>query len=127
NGGTLAFPRATDDLHHEIELVVALKSGGANSPVERELEHVFGYGVGLDMTRRDHQSVAKKMRRPWNMAKGFDASALVGALVPASEIGHPEQGAIWLDVSGEQRQTGDLAQEIWKVAESNAYLSTLVE
>ena len=127
NGGTLAFPRATDDLHHEIELVVAMKSGGTNIPVERALEHVFGYGVGLDMTRRDLQAVAKKMGRPWDMAKGFDESAPIGTLVPASEIGHPEQGAIWLDVNGERRQTGDLAQQIWKVAETISYLSTLVE
>lgn len=126
-GGELPFPVATDDLHHEIELVVALAGGGSDIPVEQAMERVYGYGVGLDMTRRDLQAAAKKMGRPWDMAKGFDRSAPMSALLPAAEIGHPASGAIWLDVDGERRQSGDLDQQIWKVAETIAYLSTLVE
>jgi fumarylpyruvate hydrolase len=127
NGGSLSFPVATDDLHHEIELVVALGTGGAGVAVERALELVFGYGVGLDMTRRDIQSKAKDMGRPWDMGKGFDLSAPISALRSAEAIGHPSAGSIWLNVNGERRQEGDLAQQIWKVPEAIAYLSTLVE
>lgn len=125
-GGELPFPVATEDLHHEIELVVALAGGGRDITTSDALQHVYGYGVGLDMTRRDLQAVAKKMGRPWDMAKGFDQSAPMSSLVTAAEIGHPDSGAIWLDVDGERRQSGDLAQQIWKVAETIAYLSTLV-
>lgn len=127
NGGRLPFPVATDDLHHEIELVVALGSGGADLAQDSALEHVFGYAVGLDMTRRDLQSKAKEMGRPWDMGKGFDRSAPMSALRPADAIGHPSSGAISLSVNGELRQEGDLAQQIWKVPETIAYLSTLVE
>jgi fumarylpyruvate hydrolase len=127
NGGHLPFPVATDDLHHEIELVVALGRGGKGIALERALEHVFGYGVGLDMTRRDLQAHAKEMGRPWDMAKGFDRSAPISAIRTADAIGHPNAGAIWLRVNGELRQAGDLAQQIWKVPETIAYLSTLVE
>lgn len=127
NGGRLPFPVATDDLHHEIELVVALGSGGADLALDSALEHVFGYAVGLDMTRRDLQSKAKEMGRPWDMGKGFDRSAPMSALRPADAIGHPSSGAISLSVNGELRQEGDLAQQIWKVPETIAYLSTLVE
>lgn len=126
NGGSLPFPTATDDLHHEVELVVALRSGGTDISVEEALEHVFGYAVGLDMTRRDLQDRAKEMRRPWDLAKGFDRSAPMSALRAAEAIGHPSSGAIWLRVNGELRQSGDLAQQIWKVPEAIAYLSTLV-
>ena len=126
NGGLLPFPPATDDLHHEVELVVALRGGGERIPADRALEHVFGYAVGLDMTRRDIQARAKEMGRPWDMGKGFDRSAPIGALRTAEAIGHPDAGAIWLRVNGELRQEGDLAQQIWKVAETIAYLSTLV-
>lgn len=126
-GSVLPFPSATEDLHHEIELVVALSRGGADIAVEEALDHVYGYAVGLDMTRRDLQAQAKKMGRPWDMAKGFDSSAPMTALRPATEIGHPGEGAIWLRVNGELRQEGDLAQQIWKVPETIAYLSTLVE
>ena len=126
-GGRLPFPVATEDLHHEIELVVALGRGGASIPVDAALDHVFGYGIGLDMTRRDLQAEAKAAGRPWDMAKGFDRSAPMGALHPASAIGHPDAGPIWLRVNGELRQEGDLAQQIWKVPETIAYLSTLVE
>lgn len=126
-GGDLPFPVATNDLHHEIELVVALSGGGRNVETERALDLVYGYGVGLDMTRRDLQATAKKMGRPWDMAKGFDQSAPMSEIVPASEIGHPDSGSIWLDVDGTRRQDGNLDQQIWKVPETIAYLSTLVE
>ena len=124
--GRLPFPTGTEELHHEIELVVALGDGGTDIPVERALDHVFGYAVGLDMTRRDMQAAAKEARRPWDMAKGFDRSAPTGTIRTAEEIGHPERGAIWLRINGEPRQEGDLAQQIWTVPETISYLSTLV-
>jgi fumarylpyruvate hydrolase len=127
NGGSLPFPPATDDLHHEIELVVALGGGGADIDIEGALDHVFGYAVGLDMTRRDLQAQAKEMGRPWDMGKGFDRSAPMSAIGPVDAIGHPSSGPIWLRVNDELRQEGDLAQQIWKVPDTIAYLSTLVE
>src|SRR5918992_6135252 len=126
NGGTLPFPSATEDLHHEIELVVALGEGGADLTAWAALSHVLGYAGGLDMTRRDLQAEAKKVGRPWDMAKGFDRSAPTSSIRPVSEIGHPERGSIWLRVNDELRQEGDLGQQIWKVPETIAYLSTLV-
>src|ERR687893_1494809 len=126
NGGTLPFPSATEDLHHEIELVVALGEGGADLTASAALSHVFGYAVGLDMTRRDLQAEAKKAGRPWDMAKGFDQSAPTGPIRTAEEIGHPARGAVCLRINGELRQEGDLAQQIWKVPETISYLSTLV-
>jgi len=116
----------TRDMHHEIEMVVALKSGGADIPVDQALSHVYGYAVGLDMTRRDLQGIAKTAGRPWDMGKGFDHSAPCTALVRADQIGHPDKGAIWLKVNGAERQRGDLADLIWSVPETIAYLSTLV-
>ena len=124
--GTLPFPTQTQDLHYEVELVVALGEGGRDIPEEDALDHVFGYAVGMDMTRRDMQAVAKKLGRPWDMSKGFDQSAPTGPLRAADEIGHPTQGAVWLRVNGELRQEGDLDQQIWKVPETISYLSTLV-
>jgi fumarylpyruvate hydrolase len=124
--GRLAFPTQTRELHHEIELVVALAEGGSGIGVDRALDHVFGYAVGLDMTRRDLQAAAKKAGRPWDMAKGFDESAPMSPIRPAEEIGHPTHGAVWLRINGEPRQEGDLDQQIWKVPETIAYLSTLV-
>ncbi len=126
-GSTLPFPSATEDLHHEIELVVALERGGADIASDDALSHVFGYAVGLDMTRRDLQAAAKKAARPWDMAKGFDRSAPMSELRRAADIGHPEKGAIWLRINGEPRQEGDLSQQIWKAPETIAYLSTLIE
>ena len=126
NGAVIPFPQATQDLHHEIELVVALGKGGANIAVEKALDHVWGYGVGLDMTRRDLQGEAKKMGRPWEMGKSFDNSAPCTALLPASRIGHPAKGAIWLKVNGAIKQKGDLSEMIWNVPETIAYLSGLV-
>lgn len=123
----LGFPLATADLHHEVELVVAMASGGTNIPRAKALDHVFGYAVGLDMTRRDLQATAKKMGRPWDMAKGFDESAPMSDLRRASDVGHPTSGAIVLKVDGEIRQQGDLNQQIWSVVDTIALLSTLVE
>ncbi|PSJ55533.1 fumarylacetoacetate hydrolase family protein [Kumtagia ephedrae] len=123
--GEFPYPPASNDVHYEIEMVVALKGGGRDIPLDRALDCVFGYGVGLDMTRRDLQGKAKDMGRPWEVGKAFEASAPCSALVPASAIGNPSSGAIWLDVNGERRQTGDLNQMIWKVPEMISYLSGL--
>ena len=127
NGATMPYPQATKDLHHEIELVVALAKGGRDVPAEKALDLVYGYGVGLDMTRRDLQGEAKKMGRPWDRGKGFDQSAPCTALHPAARIGHPSKGAIWLKVNGQVRQKGDLNELIWNVPETISYLSGLVE
>src|SRR5690625_3254242 len=127
DGAALAFPVATENLHHEVELVVALSSGGRDLDPETATDHVYGYAVGLDMTRRDLQADAKKHGRPWDMAKGFDESAPIGEIVPAAAIGHPTAGLISLDVNGERRQDGNLNQQIWPVNQALAYLSTLVE
>ncbi len=123
--GEFPYPVATSDVHHEIELVVGLGSGGTDIARDAALAHVFGYAVGLDMTRRDLQQKAKDMGRPWEVGKAFEASAPCSELVPASTIGHPSAGAIWLDVNGDRRQTGDLNQLIWKVPEIIAHLSGL--
>ena len=106
-------------------MVVAIGKGGKNIPVDKALDHVWGYGVGLDMTRRDIQGEAKKMGRPWEMGKSFDESAPCSALRPATEIGHPAKGAIWVKVNGQIKQQGDLSQQIWSVPEQIAYLSNL--
>lgn len=124
-GEDFPYPGATNDVHHEIELTVALESGGENIPIGEALDHVFGYGVALDMTRRDLQGEAKKLGRPWEIGKAFDNSAPCSEVVPAADIGHPERGAIRLEVGGERRQDGDLAQMIWKVPEIVATLSGL--
>jgi fumarylpyruvate hydrolase len=124
--GVLAYPTLTASLHHEIELVVAIGRAGANVAPEQALELVWGYGVGLDMTRRDLQDVAKKMSRPWDMSKGFDASAPCTPLRPVSATGHPGAGRIWLDVNGATRQEGDLADLIWPIADVIADLSRAV-
>ncbi len=126
SGSTIPYPQATRDLHHEIEMIVAIGRDGADIPVERALDHVFGYGVGLDMTRRDLQGEAKKLGRPWEMGKAFDNSAPCTALKTAAMIGHPAKGAIWLKVNGRVAQKGDLAEMIWNVPETIACLSRLV-
>ena len=115
--GTLAYPPQTADLHHEIELVVALGQGGFQVPVERALDLVWGYGVGVDLTRRDLQAIAKDAGRPWEWGKAFDDSAPCSPLVPVSRTGHPTQGRIWLAVNGTVRQQGDLKDLIWPVAD----------
>ena len=126
-GQDFPYPPMSSDVHHEIEMVVALKSGGVNIPVESAMEHVYGYAVGLDMTRRDLQGKAKDLGRPWEVGKAFEHSAPCTALVPASEIGHPSTGAVWLKINGETKQEGDLNQLIWKVPEMIAFLSELFE
>ena len=126
SGATIRYPVGTKDVHHEIEMIVALARGGKNIPVEKALEHVWGYGVGLDMTRRDIQGEAKKMGRPWEMGKSFDESAPCSPLRPASEIGHPTKGAIWVKVNGQVKQQGDINQQIWNVPEQISYLSNLI-
>jgi fumarylpyruvate hydrolase len=123
--GRFPYPPMSQDVHHEIEVVVALKSGGDTIQVDYALDHVYGYALGLDMTRRDLQGEMKKQGRPWEIGKAFEASAPCTPLVRAEEIGHPGQGAIWLEVNGERRQEGDLNQMIWKVPEMIAYLSQL--
>ncbi|OYX11886.1 MAG: 5-carboxymethyl-2-hydroxymuconate isomerase [Rhizobiales bacterium 32-66-8] len=125
DGATIPYPARTSDVHHEIELVVALKSGGENIPLDQALDHVYGYGVGIDLTRRDLQGEAKKLGRPWEVGKAFEQSAPCTALVPADTIGHPSAGRIWLSVNGTVKQDGDLNQMIWKVPEMIAELSTL--
>ncbi|MDJ0945539.1 MAG: fumarylacetoacetate hydrolase family protein [Kiloniellales bacterium] len=124
-GGTVPYPPATADLHHEIELVVALGEGGRSIPEDRALDHVYGYGVGIDLTRRDLQGEAKKHGRPWDTGKGFDASAPCTPIHPVTAVGHPERGRIWLEVGGQLRQEGDLAEMIWTVPEMIALLSGL--
>ena len=126
SGAVLPYPKATADLHHEIELVIAIGGVLDNCDADETLGGVFGYAVGLDMTRRDLQAEAKAARRPWDMAKGFDQSAPISAIAPAAAIGHPDTGAITLSINGDTRQSGDLAQQIWNVPDMLAYLSRLV-
>jgi fumarylpyruvate hydrolase len=125
DGRDFPYPQQTRDVHHEIELVVALGKGGTNIPEPSALEHVYGYAVGLDMTRRDLQAEAKKLGRPWDTGKGFDLSAPCSPIAPAERVGHPSRGAVWLKVNGVMKQQGDLSQLIWSVPETIAYLSTL--
>ncbi|KQS50705.1 MULTISPECIES: fumarylacetoacetate hydrolase family protein [unclassified Sphingomonas] len=124
SGATLPFPTQTEDLHHEVELVVAIGVGGKDVAATEAAAMIFGAGVGIDLTRRDLQAVAKKAGRPWDMAKGFDRSAPIGALTPGAPAA---QGAIALAVDGETRQSGDLSMMIWSVAEVIAALSSFVE
>ena len=124
-GAPFPYPPASQDVHFELEMIVALSSGGTDIPVEKALDCVYGYGVGLDMTRRDLQGEAKKMGRPWEIGKAFEHSAPATSLKPASTIGHPTSGRVQLTVNGEVRQDGDLDQMIWKVPEMISYLSGL--
>lgn len=125
--GTFPYPPHSSDVHHEAEMYVALKSGGTNIAVEDALDHVYGYGLSFDMTRRDLQSEMKKMGRPWEIGKAFERSAPCGPVHPASAVGHPTAGQLMLTVNGETRQEGDLNQMIWKVPEMIAYLSEYFE
>jgi fumarylpyruvate hydrolase len=125
--GTFPYPPATKNVHFEIELVVGLKSGGVNIKPADAMAHVFGYAVGIDMTRRDLQDAAKKLARPWEVAKAFEFSAPCTALVPARQVESPSKGAIWLEVDGARKQTGDLSQMIWDIPNQIAFLSTLFE
>jgi fumarylpyruvate hydrolase len=125
SGATLPFPLATQNLHHEIELVAAIGRGGVGIAEADALDHVWGYAVGLDMTRRDLQIASRDKGRPWDAGKAFDQSAPISALAPAARIGHPARGRIWLDVNGGKRQDSDLANLIWSVPETVAHLSRL--
>ena len=125
--GEFPYPERTSDVHHEAELAVMLKSGGTNIPTVTALDHVYGYALSLDMTRRDLQAEQKKLRRPWGIAKAFERSAPIGPVHPASSVGHLSEGAISLAVNGELRQEGNLNQLIWKVPELISYLSGLFE
>jgi fumarylpyruvate hydrolase len=127
DGATIPYPLATENYHHEIELVAAIGTGGREIVVDQANDHIFGYAVGLDMTRRDLQLAARDKGRPWDMGKAFDQSAPCGTIVPAAQSGHPTEGAVWVTVDGETRQSSDLSHLIWKVPEIVNYLSGLVE
>lgn len=120
-----AYPNLSSDVHHEVELVVAIGRGGSNITVEHAQSHIYGYGVGLDLTRRDLQAEAKKLGRPWDTGKAFDQSAPCGAITPVEQCGHLNQAQIKLLINGQVRQEGNLNQLIWNVPETIAYLSTL--
>ena len=127
NGAPVPYPPRTANLHHEIELVVAVGEGGRNIPVSSALAHVFGYAVGNDLTRRDLQAAAKAQGQPWDTSKGFDHSAPITAIRRVADVGHPSRGAIWLEVNGQPRQRADLCEMIWSVPEIVSELSTLYE
>jgi fumarylpyruvate hydrolase len=126
DGGTVPYPPLTKDMHHEVELVVALKSGGRNIPTEKALDCVWGYGVGIDLTRRDLQIASRDIKRPWEIGKAFDGSAPCGPLRSATQTGHPKKGRIVLKCNGKVRQDGDLEQMIWNVPEIISKLSEMV-
>jgi len=124
-GGTFPYPSRSKDVQYEVELVAALGGGGTDVAEADALDLVWGYGVGIDMTRRDLQGDAKKMGRPWDVGKAFEKAAPIGALRPAADIGHPAEGRIWLDVNGETRQDGNLNELIWSLPEIIRHLSGL--
>ncbi|MBY4896544.1 fumarylacetoacetate hydrolase family protein [Cupriavidus sp. AU9028] len=125
--GAFPYPPGSNNVHYEVELVVAIGKGGRDIPVEQAASHVYGYAIGLDMTRRDLQNESKKTGRPWETGKAFDRSAPIGPIVRVEDIGHPERGAITLSVNGAEKQRGDLSDLIWSVPEMVAYLSRLFE
>jgi fumarylpyruvate hydrolase len=125
--GEFPYPSQSSDVHYEMELVVAINKQGRDIPVESALEYVYGYALGLDMTRRDLQGEMKKMGRPWDIGKGFDHSAPIGPIYPASTLGHVDKGGIWLKVNGTDKQRSDVSQLIWNVAETISFLSGLFE
>jgi fumarylpyruvate hydrolase len=125
-GGDIAYPPLTSNFHHEVELVVALSKGGRDIPVSEAEGCIFGYAVGIDLTRRDLQAKSKEKGQPWDTAKGFDRSAPVSPITPVSAGGHREAGAIWLSVNGVEKQRGDLAQMTWQVPEVIAHISRFV-
>ena len=127
DGAEFPYPPQSQNVHFEIELVVALSGGGVDVSEQKALDLIWGYGVGIDMTRRDLQGEAKKAGRPWDSGKAFEHSAPVCPLYPLAATGHIEEGRIWLDVNGEPRQDGNVNQLIWKVPEILAHLSTLFE
>lgn len=123
NGATVPYPPETNNFHYEIELVVAISKEGFNIPEEKTAEHIYGYAVGIDLTRRDLQLQAREQGRPWDWGKAFDLSAPCAPLYPAEKIGHPEKGRIWLSVNGETKQDADIADLIWSVPEIVSILS----
>lgn len=123
----IAYPPETRNLHYEAELVVAIGSGGVDIPEAQALDHVWGYGIGNELTRRDLQQAARDLGRPWDWGKGFDRSAVCGPLHPVSAVGHPQQGSIRLSVNGEIRQDADLQDMIWSIPEQIAILSRSME
>lgn len=125
--GTFSYPQGTSNCHYEVELVVAIGKGGKDIAEADAASHVFGYALGLDMTRRDLQNESKKTGRPWETGKAFDKSAPIGPIVPVSAIGHPGTGAVTLSVNGVEKQRGDLSDLIWSVPEMVSYLSRLFE
>lgn len=127
DGQDVPYPSATADLHHEVEMIVGLASGGRDIRVDRALEHVFGYGIGLDLTRRDLQAIAKQKSLPWDASKGFDASAPVSALRRVDDVRHPRAARLTLSVNGMLRQRADIADMIFSVAEILHELSKLWE
>ena len=127
NGATIPYPSRTANFHHEIELVVAIGRAGTNIPAASALDHVFGYAVGNDLTRRDLQFAARDKGRPWDTGKAFDRSAAITRIRPATIVGHVARGAIWFEVNGETRQKADVGELIWSVPELVAELSTLFE
>jgi fumarylpyruvate hydrolase len=122
--GEIPYPAGTSNLHYEIELVAAIGIGGANIKAADAMKHVWGYAVGLDMTRRDLQGVAKKEGRPWEIGKAFDQSAPIGPIVPAAAAGNPGNAAITLSVNGQMKQSSSTSKLIWSIAESIEHLTT---
>jgi len=127
NNQDFPYPTMTSNLHHEIELVVAMGSGGRDISAADALTHVYGYALGIDMTRRDLQNEAKKTGRPWEIGKAFEHSAPMSDITPATQSGHLSAGAIWLKVNGEVRQQSDLTQLIWNIPQIIAHLSAIFE
>lgn len=125
--GEFPYPPQSSDVHHEVEMAVMLRSGGTDIEVDQSLQHIFGYAISLDMTRRDLQAEQKKMGRPWEVGKAFERSAPVGPIHTVADIGHPDVGRVELKINGEVRQEGDLNQMIWKVPEMIANLSSYFE
>jgi fumarylpyruvate hydrolase len=126
SGATIPYPPETKNLHFEMELVVAIATGGTNIPASEALSHIFGYAAGIDLTRRDLQDAAKQAARPWDWAKGFDNSAPCGPINPAAAIGHPSTGNIRLAVNGETKQNADIADLIWPVPDIIAFISASI-
>jgi fumarylpyruvate hydrolase len=125
--GEMAYPSLTKDFHHEIELVAAIGTGGRNIKAAEAKKHIYGYAVGLDMTRRDLQGEQKKLGRPWDIGKGFDQSAPIGPIVPAAQAGDIEKAGIWLQVNGKDRQRSDVSKLIWNIGEIIEHVSTAWE
>lgn len=127
SGASIPYPSRTTNFHHELELVIALGKGGHKIPIDRGLDHIYGYAVGNDLTRRDLQTAMRNAGRPWEVSKGFDRAAAIGAIRPVSAGGHVLKGRMYLKVNGEMRQDSELGQMIWSVPEIIAELSTFFE